>query len=189
MYVSGAVSALLLWLAVTGTNLAAQNTVSQARLNEDVQLLQRTVGRLRLEVEALRRENEELRQQLKAEARARAALRSTLESQLAAAADERRRAMAAQKSAIINEMRALVRDLAQAAPPSTSEPSTPEPTVVFDDDFPTDGTTYDVKPGDTLSGIATRLGSKVVWIQKANRLNRPEDLKAGVTIFVPQAAD
>ena len=66
---------------------------------------------------------------------------------------------------------------AQAAEPSEGAPS----------DQPQTGAKYRVKPGDTVTKIALRNGSKVEWILKANNLSSPAALKADVDVFVPQA--
>jgi LysM repeat protein len=52
---------------------------------------------------------------------------------------------------------------------------------------PQTGIKYRVKSGDMLARIALRNGSKVEWIMKANNLSSPNDLKADVDIFIPQA--
>jgi LysM repeat protein len=56
----------------------------------------------------------------------------------------------------------------------------------FTEDYPKQGTTYTVEPGDTLASIAQRLGSSVRDIQNANKIADPKTLQVGQVIFVPQ---
>ena len=69
---------------------------------------------------------------------------------------------------------------AQTEAPATTEEAAPS-------DVPQTGIKYRVKSGDMLARIALRNGSKVEWIMKANNLSSPNELKADVDIFIPQA--
>ena len=69
---------------------------------------------------------------------------------------------------------------AQAEAPATTEAG-------GSSGVPQTGIKYRVKSGDMLARIALRNGSKVEWIMKANNLSSPNDLKADVDIFIPQA--
>ena len=69
---------------------------------------------------------------------------------------------------------------AQAEAPATTEEAAPS-------GVPQTGIVYRVKSGDTVTKIALRNGSKVDWIIKANNLSSPNELKADVDVFVPQA--
>jgi LysM repeat protein len=61
--------------------------------------------------------------------------------------------------------------------------ATPVPT-------PTGGTLiYRVKDGDTISDIATNLGSRIAWIQEANKLKDTDFLHVGQTLTVPLSPD
>ena len=62
-----------------------------------------------------------------------------------------------------------------AAP--TAVPATPTPT----------GTTYTVKDGDTLSGIASSNNSTVAAIVQANNLTDPDKLQVGQKLTIPPA--
>lgn len=55
----------------------------------------------------------------------------------------------------------------------------------FSEDFPREGVTHVVARGETLSGIAQRYGSSVRDIQNANRIDRPETIQVGQTLFIP----
>jgi LysM repeat protein len=67
----------------------------------------------------------------------------------------------------------------------TEAPATTE--VGVSSGVPQTGIVYRVKSGDMLARIALRNGSKVEWIMKANNLSSPNELKADVDIFIPQA--
>jgi LysM repeat protein len=52
----------------------------------------------------------------------------------------------------------------------------------------TTGTTYTVRPGDTLSGIARRLGTDPTTLAQANRLRNPDRIRVGQRLAVPRQA-
>ncbi len=64
-------------------------------------------------------------------------------------------------------------------PESTSRPS-------FSDDYPSEGVSYTVQSGDTLSAIASRFDSRISDIRNANRIEDPNRLQVGQTLFIPQ---
>ncbi|NWG12007.1 MAG: transglycosylase SLT domain-containing protein [Acidobacteria bacterium] len=49
------------------------------------------------------------------------------------------------------------------------------------------GDRYRVRPGDTLSGIAARLGISIAALQEENGITSPRSLRAGTWLSVPQA--
>ena len=60
----------------------------------------------------------------------------------------------------------------------------------FSENFPKSGISYEVQPGDTLSQIALKFGSKVAYIQDANQIINPSrDLRVGDVIFIPLTED
>ena len=69
---------------------------------------------------------------------------------------------------------------AQTEAPASTEEGVPS-------GIPQTGIKYRVKSGDMLARLALRNGSKVEWIMKANNLSSPNELKADVDIFIPQA--
>lgn len=189
------------WLLISPllfVGLAAQpQQVSLVRLNQDVQLLADQVNRLRLNMEQLNRRNEQLEKTLQEHMKRQQDL---VESQRELSADlsrqmnrmdERERQL---KRDIISQVTRQIEALAEetqkgldalarvqgARPAAATE-------VTFSDDFPSQGVSYVVQPGDTLSTIARRHNSTVRDIQNANRISDPRrDLRAGQTIFVPQ---
>ncbi len=62
--------------------------------------------------------------------------------------------------------------------PPTAVPATPTPA----------GTTYTVKDGDTLSGIASSNNSTVAAIIQANNLTDPDKLQVGQKLTIPPAS-
>ena len=66
-------------------------------------------------------------------------------------------------------------------------PEKPDPDVLtsFHNNFPKTGTTYVVRSGDTISGIAAKFGSTRDWIQNANEISHPRFLQVGRTLFIP----
>jgi LysM repeat protein len=51
---------------------------------------------------------------------------------------------------------------------------------------PADPTTYTVKPGDTLNGIADLLGTSVAALMDANDIPNPDVLSVGATLQIPE---
>ena len=56
----------------------------------------------------------------------------------------------------------------------------------FSDDYPEEGLSYTVRSGDTLSSIASRHNARVRDIVNANRIEDPNRLRVGQTLFIPQ---
>lgn len=175
--------------------LLAQNQLSLVRLQEDVQLLSDKVGRLQLEIEVLQRENAELRQSNTQLQQAQQELVqswnatiASMEQRLAEAAVERTK----MKNEVVTQMRSLIEDFSRemerelARAQATTAPADTASQVDLSGYFPKSGIEYTVKRGETLSGIAARNQSKVIWIQRANKIARPETVQAGQSLFVPQ---
>ncbi|MGF1453351.1 MAG: LysM peptidoglycan-binding domain-containing protein [Opitutales bacterium] len=176
---------------------AQQQSLSLASLREDVELLSRRVGQLQLNVTALERRNAELENEARQQRQTLASLSAritsfgdTLETRLDTLPARDRQL----KAEILKEVSSLIRDLEKdlqrqlerAAPAPAPAPQ--QPPIAFDDNFPKDGIMHEVQPGETLSAIAQKHGSRVVWIQKANRIADPTKLQAGQEIFIPQEA-
>ena len=171
-----------------------------ANLAQDVGLLSRSVAALRLEVESLRDENQTLRKRLVGVDSLKVQLSVINENVLtqAAALEKSIAAGAADtKKPVLNEVAKQIKSLgvqtdrtlkaisdAVNAEPSVPIANTP---VTFDSNYPEAGFVYEVQSGDTLSGIARKLDSRVTWIQNANEIADPTKLQAGQTLFIPQA--
>lgn len=170
--------------------------VRVANLTQDVARLTEEVKRLRLDMEEMQRENRRLAAAVNNAIRSQAGQRETLtevDRRLADLRSEMSSSQSEQRRAIITEVTRQIEKLAKQTQESidalaraiSSQPTPPPRTVTFSDDYPRTGTAYTVQPGDTLSGIASRFGSSVRDIQNANRIDRPQSLRAGETIFIP----
>lgn len=189
---------VLLPALASGQSASSDLRKQVADLVQDVNILRSSVGSLRIEIEALNRENAQLRAQVASLGSANAGQQSLLrqvDARIASLKAELLREDAETKKDIVASVTAQVDSLAEqmseslkkiagAAAPRASD--TPPPS--FSEDYPKDGIMYLVQPGDTLSEIAVSQGSRVQWIRDANKIvNASRDLRAGETIFVPQA--
>jgi len=171
-----------------------------ADLIQDVNALRSTVGALRIEVEALNRENNQLKTQVAALGAANAGQQSVMrqvDAKLAGMKAELLKEDAETKKEIVasvtrqidslaKQMSESLRKIAGSSSPQVADAPPPS----FSDDYPKDGIMYLVQPGDTISEIATTQNSRVEWIRDANKIvNASRDLRAGATIFVPQASN
>lgn len=188
----------LILLLFPALSASAQSAADYARLNQDVALLAERLGKLNLRVGVLERQNEQLQKTVDAQVRAQRELSQAFESYTAsidarlAGLSERERTL---KNEIITEVSAQIRKLASEtqkaidalAKAQGSQP-TIQQTITFDNDYPEQGISYEVKSGDTLSGIARKFNSSIRDIQNANQIANPQkDLKVGDIIFVPQS--
>jgi septal ring factor EnvC (AmiA/AmiB activator) len=175
--------------------------------NNQLAGLQQDLAELRTEVEKLKLENADLRDALakqkagqgQSASQAEAIAKSRTET--LAELDRRLKQQTAEVNAALAELTrqvnaALGKTAAPAAVKSASGAATKTPAAKADaapadDGFPADmprtGIKYRVKPGDTVTGIARRNGSKPDWIMTANKMASPGALRADVEIFIPQA--
>ena len=161
-----------------------------ASLSQDVALLKEQLGEMRFEVERLLRENESLRLRIKkVEAQSSSAVSDVaFRQELASLYAEINRLNKTQREELLAQISKQIRALAkeiERSPTSggSSEPSTP---IVFDPtSYPQTGILYIVKSGDTLSKIASSVGSKVSYIIHANEIPDPDRLKIGRELFLP----
>lgn len=179
-------------MAFGGFSASAQN-VAIADLQQDMDLLKREVGQLRLEVEQARRENQELANKIRslqgatvgnevvraqmASVRSEVGAQSeSLKREIIAQVKKDMEAMAAQTNAAMEKLAKAIGSRPQASMP-----------VAFGSDYPQSGITYVVQSGDTLAKIARKNNSKIKWIQDANKIADPSrGLRIGDKIFIPQ---
>ena len=67
----------------------------------------------------------------------------------------------------------------------TPKTQTTSQKVEFTGTFPKNGVIYTVQSGDNLSKIAKRFGSSVKYIQNANKISNPNNVRIGQELFVP----
>lgn len=171
-----------------------------ANLAQDVGLLTREVRALRLEVESLRSENATLRNRISGVDSLKVQLSVINENVLTQVANLEKSIAAgdaATKKSVLNEVAKQIKSLGAQTDrtlQAISDAVNQQPTVpvnntpvTFDSNYPEAGFVYEVQSGDTLSGIAKKLGSRVTWIQNANKIADPTKLQAGQTLFIPQA--
>lgn len=192
-------------LAIYGTkdrnrvNLVDPTRVEIAGLKEDIALLRREVRQLTLQVERLSGENHALKKRVKMSSNERTQLlksfatASALRREIEALREELTVEETRRNAELVSEIsRQMIEWASQTdeAMNSLTEAIRAQPVVKnpvhFSSDFPKSGVVYTVKRGDTLSGIATILGSTVTNIQNANKIPDPSRLMAGQTIFVPR---
>lgn len=181
-------------------SVSAQSQAQIAGMVQDMQLLRQKMGQLALKVELLEAENERLKtaqqsllEQQNAAVKQLNLLTATLDTRLQAT-EARQEAMkgellaeiSRQVTVLANEMQKGLDTVATSVEQQVAATVVPtQPT--FDTDFPKEGVTYTVKPGDTLSKIAREFEAKVRDIQNANGIADPSTgLIAGDTIFIPQ---
>jgi LysM repeat protein len=167
--------------------------VQLANLRSDMDRLDQVVRALRLEVEALRRENKELQDWAKTQLaggddsvsseQLNAILRS-FEQKIQSVNESSRQTVVNEVSREIETLAEKTQKAINALAESIEGQPQLEQVVVFSDDYPRSGTSYTVKSGDSLSGIARKLGSRVDWIRNANRL-ASDVIYPGQELFIP----
>ena len=176
-----------------------------AAQNAQLAGMQQDLAELRNEVEKLKLENADLRSALnrqkasqspaasqgEALSKARAETLAEVDRRLKQQTDEVNAALAEltrQVNAALGKTGPAPATKSTKAPKATAQTEAPATTEeAAPSDVPQTGIKYRVKSGDMLARIALRNGSKVEWIMKANNLSSPNELKADVDIFIPQA--
>ena len=184
-------------MATAENVLHAQTREQTANLFADVELMKQELGQLRLQVERVLKENENLRNSMTQLVENQAGMRKEYLA-LVAQAETNIDAMRVQlekgnlknRKEIIAAVTAQVEkfakqtQVAKAAAPKKKASS--EIKYEFSDNFPGSGIEYTIKRGDNLWKIANNNSSKIQWIQDANRISNPGNLKVGSVIFLPQ---
>lgn len=182
----------LAFFAGAGLCVFAQSN-SVANMQQDLAILSREVGQLRLEIEQLRSDNEKLVQALK-----RVQASSGASESINAAAASLRTEMDSKDEALKRDILAQIKKELEAMTAQTNASlkkiveamgarNPVATTTTFSNNYPQKGISYTIEKGDTLSGIAKKYNSKIKWIQDANQIVDPSrDLIVGKDIFVPQ---
>lgn len=184
---------ILLSGLLSGTAQVSPVNVQLANLRSDVDRLDQVVRSLRLEVEALRRENREMqdwvRDQLSGGSDS--VTPEQLNAVLRSFEQKIQSANQASRQSLVDEVSKEIESLAEKTQKAINALATAmegqpqlEQVVVFSDDYPRSGTSYTVQSGDSLSGIARKLGSRVDWIRNANRL-ASDVIYPGQELFIP----
>jgi LysM repeat protein len=178
---------------LTGYSQMSPVNVQLANLRSDMDRLDQVVRALRLEVEALRRENKEMQDWVKGQLaggddsvsteQLNAVLRS-FEQKIQSSNESSRQTVVNEVSREIESLAEKTQKAINALAQSIEGQPQLEQVVVFNDDYPRSGTSYTVKSGDSLSGIARQFGSRVDWIRNANRL-ASDVIYPGQELFIP----
>jgi len=182
----------LLWPVAAMAQVNSVN-VQLANLKSDIDRIDQVVRSLRLEVESLRRETREMQDWVKQSLASSGdsvnsvelnAILKEFERKIQASNQASRQTLINEVSKEIEALTAQTQKAIDALAKSVEgQPALPK-VVVFSDDYPQTGTSYTVKSGDTLAGIARALGSKVDWIRNANRLSS-DKIYPGQELFIP----
>jgi LysM repeat protein len=183
-------SAALLGAASLFAQVPQSPAAELASLREDVKIALQRSGELALRVEQLEADNARL-----AKAGAGAAQNYVTLVQLNEAVADLNRVIRAgdqqTKAETLAIVSAQIEKLAvqtNAALDSVTKPrsaATAVTPVAFSDNFPKEGVSYTVVPGDTLSRIAQKTGAKVSDIINANRITDPSRVQVGQVLFIP----
>lgn len=183
---------LTIFVIATATLCAPAQSSVVADLLQDIELIKREVGKLKLEVERLNAENKALKKAL-SDAQNSAtsnegmnAVTASLRAEIAAVAAQNQSDILAivrkELDSFASQTNANLEKLAKAI---GAKPQGQVQTN-FSENYPKMGVTHTVVRGDTLSAIARKYGSTVKWIQDANRIaDANRGLVIGQTIFVP----
>lgn len=179
--------------SLSATGQVTPANVQLANLRSDVDRLDQVVRSLRLEVEALRRENRELTEWVRAQLGSGSesvspeqlnAILKTFEQRIQSANQASRQSVVNEVSREIESLAEKTQKAINALAKSLEGQPQLEQVVVFSDDYPRTGTSYTVQGGDSISGIARKLGSRVEWIRNANRL-ASDVIYPGQELFIP----
>ncbi len=191
------------------TSLAAQSSRDIANLMQDVELLKQQVSKLSYELQSVQQENRQLLAKVKESENLRenvaiqiASLNASVDTKVNALREQVTKASEKQKEQIIANVTEQIKQFAgdtekafeqmkKNAPvekPSEKNGASGVVKTDFPTDFPKTGVEYTVKKGDTLSKISQDHHSKMSWIQNANKISVPTQIKVGQVLFIPQAA-
>jgi len=180
----------LIWcagLACFAVTASAQQSVGVelANMREDVRLLTQKVGELTLKVEELERDNEALRTQSSGSAKDYATVQ-----QLNAVVADLNQAIKAGDATTAASASAQIKKLGDATNAALESIAKGQAThataqATFSENYPSEGISYTVQKGDTLSIIARKTGAKLSDIVNANKISDPTKVKVGDKLFIP----
>ncbi|MDF9827075.1 LysM repeat protein [Ereboglobus sp. PH5-5] len=193
---------LLLAAAIFAINFAPAQSlnVEVANMRQELIRLREQVGELQLEVESLRREVSETRASAAAGKQSYATVnqlhdaiaeinRLIKDSGVATKADTLR-TVSSQMDKLVKQTNDALNTMAKNINSGRRGGNTASATVpTFSDNYPKDGISYTVQPGDNLSVIARKTGAKTGDIINANRIADPTKLMPGQKLFIPGAKE
>lgn len=186
----------VLTLAVSQLSAVEPLSVRVANVSEDLELLNKDMGQLRLEIESLNRENDALKYQLADVSAAQGRFEeqhrrdATLIKKLSTSLESYKKTMVTQVADQMNQLsKETQKAMNELAKTFAARPQKTKAQFNFTDDYPKEGIAYTVKSGDTLSVVALKNHSTTRDIQNANRIEDPRALKAGQVIFIPQKSN
>lgn len=165
---------------------AADLDTKVAELSHDFSLVSQELAQLRLDFEDLSQKNQELLQQIQ-----------TLQLNI----QKNKQYTDTQNAKTLTTINKQLQTLISKTPPPHASPtvqgkdtpphpgksnSLPPSQPNFNNNYPKEGISYTIKPGDTLSVIALKNNSSTNHIQNANRITDPRALRPGQVIFIPQ---
>ncbi len=196
-------AALLLALAISATVFARAQSlnVEVANMRQELELLRQRVGELQLSVESLQRELSDTRSTAAAGKQSYATVkqlhdaiadlnRLIKDSNVASKADILR-TVSTQMDKLVKQTNDALRDMAKSVNATrssvgnTGSGNTSATAPAFSDNYPKEGISYTVQPGDSLSLIARKTGAKMKDIENANRIANPKALMPGQVLFIP----
>ena len=175
------------------TRMSNPSSSARASLSQDVALLKEQLGEMRFEVERLLRENQAIELRMKKlEAQGASAVSDVVfRQELASLKAEFNRLSKAQREELANQItkqiKALANEIERGGSTARGGSSVAPPVITEWDpnSFPKTGIYYKVQSGDTLSKIASEVGSKVSYITHANKIPNPDRLQVGRELFIP----
>ena len=157
-----------------------------ADLTQETIRLQQELGSLKLSLEEQRRENLHLRQEIRSTLAKQQQVHNSNVETLRHADKTQEQAIIAEVSRQIQKLASEIQTANTAFLQNLNRDSTNPVPLPFSEDYPKQGLSYIVQPGDTLSHIAQKHSAKIRDIQNANKIADPKALRAGQTIFIPQ---
>ena len=196
---------LLLALAIPAASIARAQSlnIEVANMRQELDLLRQRLGELQLSVESLQRELADTRAAAAAADKQNYATVNQLNNAIAdlnrlikdtssASKTDILRTVSAQMDTLVKQTNDALADMAKnintagrRTPAARTPPAPPATPPVFSDDYPKDGISYTVVPGDSLSRIAQKTGAKVEDIRNANKIANERALRPGQILFIP----
>lgn len=172
-------SVTLLALAMAGCTTIYSDpelVEEEARLGLEMQNQQVQVERLQSRVQEMELERQELHRRMDALQSEMQALRGDSEARFGRLES----GMAGYESARVRDREEVVNQLSRQVSEIVRTPPAPSRSRTAE------GYEHVVKPGETLSAIASAYGARSAAIIEANNLKNPDNLRAGQKLFIPE---